>query len=250
MNKKIIIINFKLNGNLNYIKKYIKKLKKNINLEKYNILIAPPLIYLYFTKLLIKNTNIKLVSQNMDNNLSGSFTGEISGKMLKDIKTKYVILGHSERKKYHKEKNKHILNKIIIAKKLDLIPIICIGENIKEYNEGKSKIICKKQIDYLIKNNNINLLNNTIIAYEPIWAIGTGKNANINHINKIHKYILKYLSSINKNIINNIKIIYGGSINNKNILEIIQNKNVNGILIGKYSWKIENFIKILNIIKY
>ncbi len=248
MNKKIIIANLKLNGNLKYIKKYIKKLNKYINSKIYKIFIAPPILYLYFCNLIINNKNIKLVSQNVDKNFSGSYTGEISGKMLKDINTKYVIIGHSERKKYHKENNKTILKKIIATKKSNLIPIICIGENIEEYNKKKSKNICKKQIQYIIKNNNIKILKNTIIAYEPIWAIGTGKNADINHINKIHKYIIKYISSINKKIIKKIKIIYGGSINDKNICNIITNKYVDGLLIGKSSWKIKNFTKLLNII--
>ncbi len=248
MKKKIIIANLKLNGNQKYIKKYIKKLKKYINKKTYKIFIAPPILYLYFSNLIIKKKNITLVSQNIDKNFSGSYTGEISGKMLKDINVKYVIIGHSERKKYHKENNKIILNKIIAAKKSNLIPIICIGENIKEYTKKKSKNICKKQIKYLIKNNNLKILKNTIIAYEPIWAIGTGKNADIKHINKINKYIIKYISSINKNIINKIKIIYGGSINNKNIYNILKSKYIDGLLIGKSSWKIKNFIKLLNII--
>ncbi len=250
MNKKIIIANLKLNGNVKYIKKYIEILKKYTYInQKYRILIAPPILYLYLSNLIIKESQIKLVSQNIDKNISGSFTGEISGEMLKDINIKYVIIGHSERKKYHKENNIDILNKIIIAKKFNIKPIICIGENIQDYENKKSKKICKKQIKFLIKNNNINILKNTILAYEPIWAIGTGKNANIKHISKIHKYIIKYITSINKNIIKKIKIIYGGSINKKNIYNIINNKYIDGLLIGKSSWKIENFIKILNIIE-
>ncbi len=248
MNNKIIIANLKLNGNLKYIKKYIKKLKKYINQIKHKILIAPPIPYLYYTNSIIKKDNIYLVSQNIDKNSSGSYTGEISGKMLKDINVKYVIIGHSERKKYHKENNKIILKKIIAAKKFNLIPIICIGENIKEYEKKNSKKICKKQIKYLIKNNNIKILKNTIIAYEPIWAIGTGKNADIEHINKINKYIIKYITSIDKNIISKIKIIYGGSVNNLNINNIIKSKYINGLLIGTSSWKIKNFISLLNII--
>ncbi len=248
MKKKIIIANLKLNGNLNYIKKYIKKLKKYSYLHKNNIFLAPPILYLYYATKLIKKSNINLVSQNIDINLSGSFTGEISAEMIKDIKIKYIIIGHSERKKYHKENNEIILNKIIITKKLNLIPIICIGENIDEYKKNKSIITCKEQIDYIIKNKNIHLLENSIIAYEPIWAIGTGKNANINHINKIHQFIIKYLYSINKNIINKIKIIYGGSINKKNVFNILNNNNVYGLLIGKSSWNIKDFIKILNTI--
>ncbi len=248
MKRKVIIANWKLNGNRSKIKKYIKKLKK-LNHKNIDISISPPIPYLWFTHLLTKNTNITTTSQNMDINISGPFTGEISGENLKDIKVKYVIIGHSERKKYHYENNKTILKKIIIAKKKKITPIICIGENIQEYIKNKSINTCKKQIQYLIEHSNINILENTIIAYEPIWAIGTGKNATTNHINKINNFILDYISKINKDIISNIKIIYGGSVNYKNSYEIISQKNINGLLVGNASTDINKFKKIIESIK-
>ncbi len=247
MNKKIIICNWKLNGNKKFIKNYIKKLNKYKNLYKNKeICIAPPIIYMYYLNKLIKKTKIKLTSQNVDININGAFTGEISAKMLKNINTKYVIIGHSERKKYHFEKNKLLLKKILITKKLNLIPIICIGENIKQYKNNISIKICKKQLKYFIKYKNIEIFKNSIIAYEPIWSIGTGKNASINHINKINKFIKHYLLSFNNNKIKNkFKIIYGGSINPINSKNIISQKNIDGLLIGKSSLNIKNFIKII-----
>ncbi len=248
MKKKIIIANWKLNGNRKFIKKYIKKIKNIKNNSHIEISISPPIPYLWFTYLLIKNTKISITSQNIDINISGPFTGDISGKNLKDINVKYVIIGHSERKKYHFENKIIILKKIITSKKSNIIPIICIGENIKEYIQKKSIKICKKQIKYIIKNTNINIFNKTIIAYEPIWAIGTGKNANIKHINKIHNFIKKYIKKKTKKKIKNMKIIYGGSVNNKNSHKIISQKNVDGLLIGKSSLNIKEFKKILNTI--
>ncbi len=251
--KKIIIANWKLNGNLKFIKKYFKKLIKYNKYNKNNkilILIAPPIIYLYKIKKIIKkNKNINLISQNIDKNLIGPYTGETSPIMLQDIGIKYTLIGHSERRKNHKENNKIILKKIILAQKNKIIPILCIGENIKDYKNKKSLKICKNQIKYIIKKNNINIFKNIIIAYEPIWAIGTGQIANIKHINKINIYIKNYIYKKSKKNIKNIKILYGGSINIKNIKKIITQKNIDGLLIGNYSLKIKNFIKILNIIK-
>ncbi len=245
--KKIIISNWKLNGNINFINKYIKKIKIYLKNSNYKISIAPPIIYLYYmSKLLKKNKYISLTSQNTDIHINGAYTGETSINMIKDINVKYVIIGHSERKKYHYENNKNILKKIILTKKKNIIPILCIGENIKEYKKNKSIEICKKQINYIIKKKNIKILENIIIAYEPIWSIGTGKNANIDHINKIHNSIKKYIYSLNKKIYNKFKIIYGGSVNYKNFKDIISQKNVDGLLIGNSSLNIKEFINIIN----
>ncbi len=243
MKKKIIIGNWKLNGNKKEIKNKIKNLIKKIKNKKNEISIAPPIIYLLYTKILLKNNKyITLTSQNIDINLKGSFTGDISGLMLKDIGTKYVIIGHSERKIYHKEKMEIIKKKLIISKQLNIIPILCIGENEKEYNEKKSENICSKQIKYFINKKNYSLLNDIIIAYEPIWAIGTGKNATIDHIYKIYKCIYKIIYKKTKNT----KFIYGGSINKKNANNIIKNKFIDGLLIGNTSLNINDFTKIIN----
>ncbi len=246
MKKKIIICNWKLNGDKKFIKNFINKLNKYSKLyNNYIISISPPIIYMDYTRKLIKNKNIYLTSQNVDINIQGSFTGDISAKMLKDIYTKYIIIGHSERKIYHKENNKILLKKIIITKKLNMIPIICIGENLNEYKLKISKKICKNQLKYLIRKKGINIIKNSIIAYEPIWSIGTGKNANIKHISKINKSIKKYLINKDINIKNKFKIIYGGSINKINANKIINNKNIDGLLIGKSSLNLKEFINII-----
>ncbi len=245
--KKIIIANFKLNGNKKFIKKYILKINKEINNDKYEISIAPPIPYLYMTEQLIKkNKKINLTSQNIDINKIGSYTGNISGKMLKDIKVKYVIIGHSERKIYHLENNDLIFKKILITKETKLIPIICIGENINEYNKNIGINTCIKQIKFFINEKNINLFNKSILAYEPIWAIGTGKNANTKYIKNMNKNIRNYLNTLDKKITNTIRIVYGGSVNINNFKEIIKINNVDGLLIGKESLNIDNFIKIIN----
>ncbi len=243
--KKIIIANWKLNGNKSFIKKYSKEINKKINnFKKIELSISPPTIYLYYLKKKI-NKKISLTCQNIDINLKGPFTGETSILMIKDLKIKYIIIGHSERRINHNENNKNITKKIIISKKNNIIPIICIGENINNYINKKSIDICKLQIKNTIIKNKIST-KNIIIAYEPIWSIGTGKIANIKHIIKICKSIKKYIYKKNKE---KIKFIYGGSINYKNANEIINNNNIDGLLIGNSSLKTKELIKILKLIK-
>ncbi len=239
MNKKIIIGNWKLNGNKKKIKRDIKKIEKKINTKNCIVSIAPPIVYMSYIHKKIKK--IKLTSQNIDIKYYGSYTGDISSLMLKDIGVKYVIIGHSERRIYHKENNEIIFKKILSSLKFNLKPILCIGENIKEYNKKNSTNVCKKQINYLIKKKK-SLFKKIIIAYEPIWAIGTGKNASIKHISKIHLFIKKQLVEINKKI----KILYGGSVNINNYQDIIKQKNVDGFLIGASSLNSDIFIKIVN----
>ncbi len=250
MKKKIVIGNWKLNGNKKTIKENLLKIiNSNINTKKCKISIAPPIPYLYLSKYILKNNkNIKLTSQNIDKNIKGAFTGEISGEMLKDINVKYVIIGHSERRKYHLEKNKIILKKLISSIKTKLTPILCIGEKKKNYIQKKSKQICKKQIKFL-KNKKIkNIIKKIIIAYEPIWAIGTGISADINHINDIYNTIKNYIIKKTNITKKNLKIIYGGSVNKTNILEIIQKTKIDGFLIGSSSLIPNEFIEIINII--
>ncbi|QJC30201.1 triose-phosphate isomerase [Enterobacteriaceae endosymbiont of Plateumaris sericea] len=243
-----IIGNWKLNGNTIFVKNYINKIKNFLNKKKLNyckISIAPSYTYLYLSNIYLNNTKIALTAQNVDINLSGSFTGEISINMLKDIGVKYVIIGHSERRIFHKETNEYISKKFHIIKSNDLIPILCIGETKLEKDMNQTKDICAKQIDVILNDQGVQAFNNTIIAYEPIWAIGSGKSANPIEVQNIHKFIRDYIAQKDLNISKNIIIQYGGSINENNIDMFIKQKDINGFLIGKASLTAENFISIV-----
>ncbi|QJC38121.1 triose-phosphate isomerase [Enterobacteriaceae endosymbiont of Donacia marginata] len=247
MKKFLIIANWKLNGNYKFINKNINLIKKKIdNLLNYcNLSIAPPFVYLSYINNFLKNTSISLTAQNVDIHIKGSFTGEISIKMLKDIGVKYVIIGHSERRLYHNENNNSISKKFILIKNNGLIPILCIGETEKQKKQNETEKICIQQIDNILENSNINILNKTIIAYEPIWAIGSGKSANMNEIQKVILYIKKYIASLNPQIAENIYFVYGGSVNYSNLDIFLKKKIINGFLVGKASLTTENFISLV-----
>ncbi|QJC34489.1 triose-phosphate isomerase [Enterobacteriaceae endosymbiont of Donacia crassipes] len=246
MKKFLVTANWKLNGSYNFINKNIKIIKKiNHSLKYCQLSISPPYVYLHYINNLIKNTSISLTAQNVDIHLKGSFTGEISVNMLKDIGVKYVIIGHSERRIYHNEDINFISKKFVLIKKYNLIPILCIGETEEQRKNKLIEKICINQINSILKISNINIFSNTIIAYEPLWAIGSGKIADINEVKKVILFIRKYISSLNKEIVENIYFQYGGSVNYFNINNFFKKKYINGFLIGKASLTMKNFIFLI-----
>ncbi|MCR3755071.1 MAG: triose-phosphate isomerase [Candidatus Westeberhardia cardiocondylae] len=251
MKYSFIIGNWKLYGNKNMIHNFFSKLQNKININsQYKIIITPPFVYLdLVNKYLSKIPNFYLGAQNVDIHSSGPFTGEISAKMLQDIGVKYVFIGHSERKINHNENNKHIIKKFSLSKESKLIPILCIGENVIEHQNNKTQKICEKQINTIIDALGISSLKNTIIAYEPIWSIGTGKTPLIQKVEKIINKIRSYLNKKNKNISTTISILYGGSINETNAIDFLKIPNINGVLIGNASIHSSTFLNIAKNLK-
>ncbi|QIQ41332.1 MAG: triose-phosphate isomerase [Buchnera aphidicola (Aphis urticata)] len=249
MQKKFIVANWKLNGDIKNITMFLKHLKLNTSLYlKYNtIIIAPPTIYLERVYRNIKNINVCLGSQDVDINKKGAFTGETSILMLQDVGVQYVIVGHSERRLFHNESNKLIAKKFGLIKSLNLIPILCIGESASEKSKNQTKEIIKNQLNSILEYLGKKAFLNTIIAYEPIWAIGTGLSADPIYVESIHKFIKNY---INKHSVNNLEEIivqYGGSVNSKNAKSFLKKPNIDGLLIGSASLIHEEFLKIIKI---
>ncbi|BAP58643.1 triose-phosphate isomerase [Candidatus Tachikawaea gelatinosa] len=253
MNKPIIIGNWKLNGSKYSIQTFVRNFFKELsNFKKCNIIIAPPNIYLDFFKNILFNKNlISLCAQDVDFNNYGSFTGETSPLMLKDIGVKYVIIGHSERRFYHKEDDQVITKKFSSLKKIGLIPIICIGETKTEKLQDKTiDVICYKQLNSIIEKMGVESLNDSIIAYEPIWAIGTGKAANPNEVQIIHESIRQFIFKKNSQTAKKVKILYGGSINEKNAIKFFEKQDVDGLLVGNAALETKIFSRIINEISY
>ncbi|QCI17127.1 triose-phosphate isomerase [Buchnera aphidicola (Aphis helianthi)] len=249
MKKKFIVANWKLNGDIKTISNFLKNLKLKAPLYlKYNtIIIAPSTIYLERVYKNIKDINIFVSAQDVDINKKGAFTGETSILMLKDIGVKYVIIGHSERRFLHNEDNKLITEKFGLIKSLNLIPILCIGESENERKENKTKEVIKNQLSMILKRFGNKIFTNTIIAYEPIWAIGTGISADPIYVQSIHKFIKNYINTYDANNIEKLIVQYGGSINSKNAKNFLEQPDIDGLLIGSASLIYEEFLKILKI---
>tara|TARA_B100000315_G_C14477415_1_gene541283 strand:+ start:189 stop:929 length:741 start_codon:yes stop_codon:yes gene_type:complete len=245
--KPLIAANWKMNMDTKSSVSFINSFKKYIkNIKNMEIVICPPFTLLNKINEAIKNTNIKLGAQNIHFEEKGAFTGEVSGLMLKDAGCEYVILGHSERRQYFNETNSMINRKIKSALKNKLKVILCIGESLKQRNNNQTMKIIKNQLLNCL--NNIKEMKNIVIAYEPIWAIGTGKNATPSQAEEVHKFIRELLSDIyNKNISKNIRIIYGGSVKPNNIKELMAMKNINGALVGNASLDAKSFAKICGV---
>ena len=233
---KLIVGNWKMNPpNLAQAKRLFSLVAKGAkNLKGVRVVICPPFLYLpYFSS---KN-HLFLGAQNCFWEKTGAFTGEISPLMLKSLKVKYVILGHSERRRIFSETDVMVAKKIKTALDLKLKPIFCIGENLKERETGKTKIVLKKQLKGALSELKKEKLNQVILAYEPVWAIGSGYPCDA----KEAKEILLFLRKFFKN-----KILYGGSVNSQNTRFYLE-AGFDGLLIGGASLKAQEFIKIIKI---
>lgn len=247
---KFLIANWKMNPqNFEEAKNILKSiLKQNFNNQKIKIIICPPFIWLKSLIDFSKN-KIEFGAQNVFWGDSGAFTGEISSQMIKNIGTKYVILGHSERRKNLLETDEMINKKIQNVLKNNLIPILCIGENFKirkkGINEAKSFILKQIKKDLAnLKNKNKKI----IIAYEPIWAISTS-NVGIPDNPPNTSLIIDFIkNNIKKMGFKNFNVLYGGSVNSLNVLEFLKQKNIDGALVGRASIKIDEFKKIIKIL--
>ncbi|CAL4042901.1 Triosephosphate isomerase [Buchnera aphidicola (Tetraneura ulmi)] len=249
--KKIIIANWKLNGNLILIKNLLEKISliPGYILKSIDLILLPPHVYLLEVKRnLFKKDEIYIGAQNIDKHFFGAYTGETSVLMLQDIGVKYVLIGHSERKKYHLESEKSISEKFKIVKSCNLIPILCIGETKKEKQLGQTEIICKKQIDEIFNllEHKDETFNNSIIAYEPIWSIGTGQIPELKEINEIISFIKNYIKKkIFPKKVKNFFVIYGGSVNSNNVQRIFKKGGSDGLLVGAASLSHKDFSKII-----
>jgi triosephosphate isomerase len=221
-------------------------LKNNEDIEV-DVLICPPFTSLYAISKEIKNPKIQLGAQNMSYEEEGAFTGEISPLMLKEMNVKYVILGHSERRQLFGEKDEEINKKIKKALEQDLKPILCVGETLEERESGKEKEKVKKQITEDLKDVDKEKASLITIAYEPIWAIGTGKTASSNDANDMIKYIRSILKEIyGMDVSEKIRIQYGGSVKPHNINELMNKSDIDGALVGGASLKSKDFNEIID----
>jgi triosephosphate isomerase len=245
MTRKILIAaNWKMNKTVKESLSFIKEFKSLIKTNN-EIVIAPPFTALEEAKKAIKNTNIKLAAQNMHQEEEGAFTGEISAGMVKEL-CEYVILGHSERRQFFGETNKLINKKIQTALKHKLKVILCIGETLEERESNKTMDVIKTQIEGCL--NGMNGMENITIAYEPIWAIGTGKTATTEQAEEVHKGIRELLSkTYDKNTASKTLILYGGSVKPSNIENLIEMENIDGALVGGASLEPKSFSGITNV---
>ncbi|AFH50803.1 Triosephosphate isomerase [Ignavibacterium album JCM 16511] len=248
MRRKVIAGNWKMNNDLQQSVSLIEELKNKLENKSLNcdVIICPPFTSLYEAKKLIDGSAIKLGAQNMFYEDSGAYTGEISAQMLKSVGCEYVILGHSERRTIFGERDEVINKKIKKALSQKLKPIFCVGETLEEREKDITEKVIKKQIEKGLVDVTPDEVLDVIIAYEPVWAIGTGRTATPQQAQEVHNFIRKLLANMySKDFANMIVIQYGGSVKPENAGELLSQKDIDGALVGGACLKAESFLGII-----
>jgi len=247
----VIAGNWKMNKNIVESVSLVKELKDFVRgIKGVDIVVCPPFTSLWVVKDIINGTNINLGAQNIYWETKGAFTGETSPLMLKNVGCEYIILGHSERRQYFKETSEEVAKKTEAALSVNLIPIVCVGENLEERENGKTKSIIEQEIKALFSKIDSTLAGRIIVAYEPIWAIGTGRSSSSQDTNIIIKFIRElFFSEYGSKIAEQIRILYGGSVNPKNISEFMNESDIDGALVGGASLHALSFSQIVRATK-
>lgn len=247
MRKKLIVGNWKMNYTITEAEDFVSSIKNSINTELVDVVICPNFISLYNISNLLEGTNIHLGAQNVYTEDRGAYTGETSAPMLVSAFVDYCIVGHSERRQIFKETNEMINKKVKKLLENNIKPIICVGETLEQRESGKMFEVVSKQLEECIKDISAdNIKDNVIIAYEPIWAIGTGKTASSDDANKMCQFIRKAIEiKYGEKIAQRVRILYGGSVKPSNVSEILNMEDIDGALVGGASLK-NDFVAIVN----
>ena len=261
MRKPIIAGNWKMHKTIAEALEFVNDVKDKVNNDNVEAVICAPFTLLKDLKEATKGTNIKIGAQNMHFEEKGAFTGEISplmlkeldmdygeisAQMLKSIGVEYVIIGHSERRQYFNETNETVNKKVLKALEVGIDPILCVGETLEEREAGNTKDVCKVQVEKALENVSKEDLAKVVIAYEPVWAIGTGKTATSEDANDVIAYIREVVANLYKELANEVRIQYGGSVKPSNVAEIMNQSDIDGALVGGASLEANDYVKLVN----
>ena len=240
--KKLVVANWKMHGNLKKNAALLNDFVATLaNLKYTQVVVCAPYPYLAQLQSELQHSNIAWGAQNLAKNEIGAYTGEVSATMLTDFGASYVIIGHSERATAYCESDENIAQKFMIAKKHSITPILCVGETLIEREAGVMEMVVSKQLDAIINAYGAEVFAGTVISYEPIWAIGTGLAATPEQAKSMHLFIRNKIANLNLEAANQLKILYGGSVNPQNALQLCLVENIDGGLIGKCSLNAQDF---------
>jgi len=225
---------------------FVNEVKDRVNNDKVEAVICAPFTLLKDLKQATKGTNIKIGAQNMHFEEKGAFTGEISPLMLKELDMDYVVIGHSERRQYFNETDETVNKKVLKALEVGIDPILCVGETLEEREAGNTKDVCKVQVEKALENVSKEDLAKVVIAYEPVWAIGTGKTATSEDANDVIAYIREVVANLYGELANEVRIQYGGSVKPSNVAEIMNQSDIDGALVGGASLEANDYVELVN----
>ena len=247
MRKTIVAGNWKMNASKDSVDNLIKGLLTGMDGITSEVLVCAPFPYLAQVELLIQGSKVMLGAQNLNTNASGAYTGEVSADMIKDFGARHVIVGHSERRSLYGETSAMVAEKTKAALNAGLTPLLCIGESIEQRDSGNTEAVIEKQLSAVIELVGIEAFNQIIIAYEPVWAIGTGVTATPEQAQEAHLFIRSLLAKNDESVAQKTPILYGGSMNASNASELISCADIDGGLIGGAALKAEDFLQICKV---
>ena len=245
MRQPLVAGNWKMNGSRASISELLSGLKAGIGqVTTAEVAVCAPAIYLPDAQAQLQGSAIRWGAQDVSVHASGAYTGEIAGSMLKDFGCHYAIIGHSERRAYHGETDEVVAQKFAAARASGLVPILCVGETLEEREQGVTEEVVGRQLDAVIAHCGIEVVGEGVIAYEPVWAIGTGKTASKEQAQDVHAFIRGRLAAGSQSVADGMRILYGGSMNPKNAAELVAQPDIDGGLIGGASLKAQDFLAV------
>ncbi len=245
MRRPLVAGNWKMNGSKQSIKALLDGIKQGIgDVNSAEVVVCAPFIYIDRVSSQLEGSTVVVGAQNMSEQVSGAYTGEIGGSMLNDFGCRYVIIGHSERRALYGEDDVLIGKKFAAVDAAGMTPILCVGESLEERESGVTETVVARQIDAVIDAEGIDSLAEAVIAYEPVWAIGTGKTASPEQAQDVHAFIRGRLGEQSTDVAAKCRILYGGSMNASNAAELLAKDDIDGGLIGGASLKPDDFLTI------
>jgi triosephosphate isomerase len=250
-NRKILVAaNWKMNGSLESVRVLCGALTEGISNETLaEVTVCPSFVFLPELSEKFNGTDIKLGAQNVSHQEEGAYTGEVSASMLVDYGCEYVIVGHSERRMHYHETDARVAEKFCATQLKGMTPILCVGELLEERESDNTETVIARQLDAVVDRVGIDAFSNAVIAYEPVWAIGTGQTATPDQAQQVHRFIRLRLAKHNKTIADSIRILYGGSVKADNATQLFTMKDIDGGLIGGASLVAEDFLSICHAVR-
>lgn len=245
MRRKMVVANRKMNGDIPSNQAFLEKLLTDTQAYQHaDYVVCMPHPYLYQAQAILKGSHVHLGGQNMSRYQSGAHTGSVSPPMLKEFGCEYVIIGHSERRLHGHDTDTSTGERFEVAINSGLIPIFCMGETLDEYEDGATDIVTIRQLNAVIHEIGVKGLAGGVLAYEPVWAIGTGKAATPEHAQNVLSFLRGHIELLDAEVASNIRILYGGSVNSMNAKQLFSMPDIDGALVGTASLNTEEFIAI------
>jgi triosephosphate isomerase len=245
MRKPLVAGNWKMHGsradNATLLRELLDLMQPQAAAE---VMVCPPFVYLQETGRQLKDSDVALGAQSLCAEAQGAFTGEVSGTMLRDVGCRYVLVGHSERRQLYGENDALVARKFVAAQASGLVPVLCIGETLEEREGGRTTEVVARQLDAVLTVSRVSAFGQAVIAYEPVWAIGTGRTATPEQAQEVHGMIRSRVAALDAKIGASVRILYGGSVKASNARELFSMADIDGGLVGGASLKADEFAQI------